>query len=124
VIPKSKKLKRMEESFDSLFDFHRVDFALIKSLMGVEGKRGVRNLETRDCLGLDNLNEEVREPWFYSQTEYNNFSSSCSGSSGFSSSGLSPLPVLAFKCSGQNILHNPVVSLNTLDFRKSSVQPK
>lgn len=69
MIPKSKKIKRMEESFDSLFDFHRADFALIKSLMGVEGKRGVRNLETRDCLGLDNLNEEVGEPWFYSQTE-------------------------------------------------------
>jgi len=69
VIPKSKKLNRMEESFGSLFDFHPADFALIKILMGVEGKKGVCNLETRDCLRFDNLNEEVGEPWFYSQTE-------------------------------------------------------
>ena len=38
------------------------DFDTIDCLMGKNGERGVRNLETRDYLGFDNFNEEVEEP--------------------------------------------------------------
>ena len=62
VIPKSNNLSRISENFDCLFDLHPADFTIIDNLMGENGERGVRNLETRDYLGFDNFNEEIEEP--------------------------------------------------------------
>lgn len=50
------------ENYEILFDLENADFDTIDNLMGVEGERGVRNLETRDYLGFDNFNEEIEEP--------------------------------------------------------------
>ena len=62
MIPKSNNLQRIEENYDCLFDLDPADFSVIDQLMGVDGERGVRNLETRDYLGFDNFNEEFEEP--------------------------------------------------------------
>lgn len=62
MIPKSNNLQRIEENYDCLFDMDPADFSIIDKLMGVDGERGVRNLETRDYLGFDNFNEEFEEP--------------------------------------------------------------
>ncbi|KAG7004341.1 hypothetical protein G7Y79_00026g059250 [Physcia stellaris] len=62
VIPKSNNLQRIEENYDCLFDMDPLDFSIIDNLMGIDGERGVRNLETRDYLGFDNFNEEFEEP--------------------------------------------------------------
>ena len=62
VIPKSNNLQRIEQNYDCIFDLDHDDFATIDGLMGPDGERGVRNLETRDYLGFDNFNEDVEEP--------------------------------------------------------------
>lgn len=62
VIPKSNNVQRISENFDCLFDLDTADFTLVDNLMGENGERGVRNLETRDYLGFDNFNEDVEEP--------------------------------------------------------------
>ena len=62
MIPKSDNLQRIEENYDCLFDMDPADFTTIDDLMGPDGERGVRNLETRDYLGFDNFNEEFEEP--------------------------------------------------------------
>ena len=62
VIPKSNNPQRIEQNYDCIFDLDHEDFATIDGLMGPDGERGVRNLETRDYLGFDNFNEDVEEP--------------------------------------------------------------
>ena len=62
VIPKSNNLQRIEQNYECMFDLDPEDFAIIDGLMGSDGERGVRNLETKDYLGFDNFNEEVEEP--------------------------------------------------------------
>lgn len=62
VIPKSNHLQRIEQNYECVFDLDPKDFATIDELMGSDGERGVRNLETRDYLGFDNFNEESEEP--------------------------------------------------------------
>ncbi|KAL8881150.1 MAG: hypothetical protein Q9198_001585, partial [Flavoplaca austrocitrina] len=62
VIPKSNNLQRIAENYDCLFELGTEDYQIIDALMGPNGERGVRNLETRDYLGFDNFNEEVEEP--------------------------------------------------------------
>ncbi|KAF1982270.1 Aldo/keto reductase [Aulographum hederae CBS 113979] len=62
VIPKSNSVTRISENYDCLFDLEDADSEVLSNLMGVDGKHGVRNLETREYLGFDNFNEEVEEP--------------------------------------------------------------
>ncbi|KAL8657380.1 MAG: hypothetical protein Q9226_001976 [Calogaya cf. arnoldii] len=62
VIPKTNNLQRIAENFDCLSELDIEDYHTIDQLMGPDGERGVRNLETRDYLGFDNFNEEVEEP--------------------------------------------------------------
>jgi diketogulonate reductase-like aldo/keto reductase len=62
VIPKSNTLARISENFDCLFTMEDADNEVLSNLMGANGEKGVRNLETRDYLGFDNFNEEVEEP--------------------------------------------------------------
>ena len=38
------------------------DYRLIDNLVGENGERGVRNLDSLEYLGFDNYNEEVEEP--------------------------------------------------------------
>lgn len=41
---------------------HEDDFKVIDNLVGENGERGIRNLESLNYLGFDNYNEEVEEP--------------------------------------------------------------
>ena len=45
-----------------MFNLDPEDFSTIDELMGPDGERGVRNLETKDYLGFDNFNEAMEEP--------------------------------------------------------------
>ena len=62
VIPKSNNTQRISDNFNCLFDLDAADFTVIDDLMGENGERGIRNLETRGYLGFDNFNEEGEEP--------------------------------------------------------------
>ena len=62
MIPKSNNLQRIEENHDCIFDLDTADFSIIDELMGLDGERGVRNLDTKDYLGFDNFNEVTEEP--------------------------------------------------------------
>lgn len=62
VIPKSNSLTRISENFDRLVELRPEDHVLLGELMGPNGEKSVRNLETREYLGFDNFNEEVEEP--------------------------------------------------------------
>jgi diketogulonate reductase-like aldo/keto reductase len=62
VIPKSNSPERITENFDCIFDLADEDFKTIDNLVGENGERGVRNLETLRYLGFDNYNEDTEEP--------------------------------------------------------------
>jgi len=62
VIPKSSNPERIVSNFHCVFELKEEDMAAIDNLMGANGERGVRNLETKDYLGFDNYNEETEEP--------------------------------------------------------------
>lgn len=62
VIPKSNNEQRIIENFDCIFDMDEEDYRLIDNLVGENGERGVRNLDSLEYLGFDNYNEEVEEP--------------------------------------------------------------
>lgn len=62
ALPKSNNLQRIAANYDCLFELGTEDYQIGDALMGPNGERGVRNLETRDYLGFDNFNEEVEEP--------------------------------------------------------------
>ncbi|WEW55102.1 hypothetical protein PRK78_000530 [Emydomyces testavorans] len=62
VIPKSNSLTRISENFDCLVELSAEDHALLGQLMGANGEKAVRNLETREYLGFDNFNEDIEEP--------------------------------------------------------------
>lgn len=50
------------ENFDCIFDMADEDFELIDNVMGENGEKGVRNLDSLEYLGFDNYNEEFEEP--------------------------------------------------------------
>jgi len=62
VIPKSNNEQRIIENFDCIFDMDEEDYRLLDNLVGENGERGVRNLDSLEYLGFDNYNEEVEEP--------------------------------------------------------------
>ena len=62
VIPKSNNLDRVIENYECLFDMADEDFHRLDTIAGVNGERGVRNLESLHYIGFDNYNEEVEEP--------------------------------------------------------------
>ncbi|TPX22118.1 hypothetical protein DIZ76_013983 [Coccidioides immitis] len=62
VIPKSNNLSRISENFDCLVELSPEDHAALGQLMGSNGGKAVRNLETKEYLGFDNFNEEFEEP--------------------------------------------------------------
>ncbi|EER28504.1 alcohol dehydrogenase, putative [Coccidioides posadasii C735 delta SOWgp] len=62
VIPKSNNLSRISENFDCLVELSPEDHAALGQLMGSNGEKAVRNLETKEYLGFDNFNEEFEEP--------------------------------------------------------------
>lgn len=62
VIPKSNNEQRIIENFDCIFDMNEEDYRLLDNLVGENGERGVRNLDSLEYLGFDNYNEEVEEP--------------------------------------------------------------
>lgn len=62
MIPKSNNPERIAQNFDCIFEMNDEDFRLIDNLVGENGERGVRNLESLDYLGFDNYNEDVEEP--------------------------------------------------------------
>lgn len=62
MIPKSNNEKRIKENFDCIFDLAEEDFRRIDNVMGENGERGVRNLDSLNYLGFDNYNEEIEEP--------------------------------------------------------------
>lgn len=62
VIPKSNDPRRIAENWDCIFDLDEADYAVMDGLVGEDGERGVRNLESATYLGFDNYNEETEEP--------------------------------------------------------------
>ena len=62
VIPKSNNNQRIIKNFDCIFDMDEEDYRLLDILVGENGERGVRNLDSLEYLGFDNYNEEVEEP--------------------------------------------------------------
>lgn len=63
VIPKSNSRDRIAENFDCLFEMEEEDNKVLENLVGMNGERGVRNLETKEYLGFDNYSEDCEEPW-------------------------------------------------------------
>ena len=60
VIPKSNNEQRIGENFECLFDLDIVDCEMIDDLVGRKGERGVRNFDTGEYLGFDNLMRGLR----------------------------------------------------------------
>ncbi|EHK17685.1 uncharacterized protein TRIVIDRAFT_160860 [Trichoderma virens Gv29-8] len=62
VIPKSNDPTRIVQNFDCIFEIDEKDFHSIDNIMGENGERGIRNLESLAYVGFDNYNEELEEP--------------------------------------------------------------
>lgn len=62
VIPKSNSPARIAQNWDCIFELSEADFTVLDGLVGVDGERSVRNLESATYLGFDNYNEEREEP--------------------------------------------------------------